>query len=219
VIKSRCLILGLMSAVLLSTLSGPVCATEAPNNDCSITVVRAWFGDRAQVETYAAHDEPWEVHHDEGWMLVGADAESLELLFELGFDVEIDERRTMEICSPAKRLPDQTEGIPGYSCYRTVEETFQTAQDLVTDFPNLASWIDVGDSWEKTTAGGSAGYDMQVLRLTNTDVPGTPPSGFTGKPRLFITSAIHAREYTTAELMTRFAEYLVNNHGVDADST
>ncbi len=217
--KSSRLILGLMSAVLLITLSGSVWATETPNNDCSITVVRAWFGDRAQVEAYAAHDEPWEVHHDEGWMLVGADAETLELLFELGFDVEIDERRTMEICSPAKRLPDQTEGIPGYACYRTVEETFQSAQDLVTIFPNLASWIDVGDSWEKTTTGGSAGYDMQVLRLTNTDVPGTPPAGFTGKPRLFVTSAIHAREYTTAELMTRFAEYLVNNHGVDADAT
>ena len=89
----------------------------------------------------------------------------------------------------------------------------------MTDFPNLASWIDVGDSWEKTTTGGSAGYDMQVLRLTNADVPGTPPAGFTGKPRLFVTSAIHAREYTTAELMTRFAEYLVTNHGVDADAT
>jgi hypothetical protein len=55
-----------MSAVLLVTLSGSVWATEAPNNDCSITVVRAWFVDRAQVEAYAGYDEPWEVHHDEG---------------------------------------------------------------------------------------------------------------------------------------------------------
>ncbi len=217
--KSRCLTLGLMSAVLLSALSGSVWAAESANSDCSITVVRAWFSDRTQVEAYAAHDEPWEVHHDQGWMLVGADAGTLELLFDLGFDVEVDERRTMEICAPAKRLPGQIEGIPGYSCYRTVEETFQTAQDLVTGFPNLASWIDAGDSWQKMTTGGSAGYDMQVLRLTNTDVPGTPPAGFTGKPRLFVTSAIHAREYTTAELMTRFAEFLVTNHGIDADAT
>jgi len=217
--KSRLLTLGLVSAILLITLSGPVGAAETPNNDCSITVVRAWFGDRAQVDAFAEHDEPWEVHHDEGWMLVGVDAENLDLLFELGFDVEIDERRTMEICSPAKRLPDQIDGIPGYACYRTVEETFQTAEDLATTFPNLASWIDAGDSWAKTSSGGAAGYDMKVLRLTNTDVSGTPPTGFTGKPRLFVTSAIHAREYTTAELMTRFAEYLVNNHGVDADAT
>ncbi len=81
-----------------------------------------------------------------------ATPKTLELLFDLGFDVEIDERRTIEICSPAKRLPDQIEGIPGYACYRTVEETFQTAQDLATNHPDLASWIDVGDSWEKADA-------------------------------------------------------------------
>ncbi len=39
------------------------------------------------------------------------------------------------------------------------------------------------------------------------------------KPKLFITAAIHAREYTTAELVTRFAEYLVNNYGTNADAT
>ncbi|MCD4751335.1 MAG: hypothetical protein K8R59_18345, partial [Thermoanaerobaculales bacterium] len=38
-------------------------------------------------------------------------------------------------------------------------------------------------------------------------------------PVFFITSAIHAREYTTAELMTRFAEYLLDNYGIDADAT
>ncbi len=217
--KARLLILGLISIALLSTTTGPVYATEPPTNECSITVVRAWFSSRAQVEAFAAHDEPWEVHHDKGWMLVGADADSLRLLLDLGFDIEIDEARTAEICAPRKRRPDQIEGIPGYACYRTVEETFQTAQNLVTNHPDLASLIDAGDSWEKVTPGGSPGYDMKVLRLTNANVAGTPPAGFTGKPRLFVTSAIHAREYTTAELMTRFAEYLVSNHGTDADAT
>ena len=32
-------------------------------------------------------------------------------------------------------------------------------------------------------------------------------------------SAIHAREYATAELITRFAEYLVENYGTDPDIT
>ncbi|KAA3659188.1 MAG: hypothetical protein DWQ04_23065, partial [Chloroflexi bacterium] len=39
------------------------------------------------------------------------------------------------------------------------------------------------------------------------------------KPKIFITSAIHAREYTTAELMTRFAEQLAAGYGTDADTT
>ena len=139
--------------------------------------------------------------------------------FYLGFEIEIDQERTDEICTPRKKSLGQTEGISGFECYRTVEETYQTAQDLVANHPDLASWIDVGDTWEKLTPGGNAGYDMMVLRLTNDNVTGTPPTGFTGKPRLFVTSAIHAREYTTAELVTRFAEYLVANHGIDADAT
>ena len=53
---------------------------------------------------------------------------------------------------------------------------------------------------------------MRVLVLTNQNVSGT-------KPKLFVTSAIHAREYTTAELTTRFAESLVNEYGVAADAT
>jgi hypothetical protein len=53
---------------------------------------------------------------------------------------------------------------------------------------------------------------MMVLRLTNSAISGP-------KPKLFMTGALHAREYTTAELVTRFAEYLVDNYGADADAT
>ena len=56
-------------------------------------------------------------------------------------------------------------GIAGFSCYRTVEATFATATDLVNQYPQLASWTDVGDSWIKTQK-PAAGYDLMVLRLT-----------------------------------------------------
>ena len=42
---------------------------------------------------------------------------------------------------------------------------------------------------------------------------------FDGEGNVFITAAMHAREYATAELVTRFAEYLVENYGSDADVT
>ena len=100
--------------------------------------------------------------------------------------------------------------IPNFACYRTVEGTFQTAQDIVTNFPTLATWTDVGDSWEK--ANGLGGYDLMVLKLTNSAITGV-------KPKIFFTSSIHAREYTTAELMTRFAVQMVENYGVNADTT
>ncbi|UCH96574.1 MAG: hypothetical protein JSV88_06920, partial [Candidatus Aminicenantes bacterium] len=104
----------------------------------------------------------------------------------------------------------QTAGIPGYPCYRTVEETFTTGASIAANYPELATWTDQGDSWEKTN--GSGGYDLYVLKLTNSAVPGP-------KPKLFLTGAIHAREYTTAELLTRLAEYLVDNYNTDPDVT
>ncbi|WP_309569815.1 M14 family zinc carboxypeptidase [Deinococcus sp.] len=100
--------------------------------------------------------------------------------------------------------------IPGYSCYRTVEETYTSAQNLATQYPNLASWNAVGPTWLKTKNQG--GYDMYDLVLTNKNVGGV-------KPKLMVTSSIHAREYTPAELNTRFAEYLLSNYGTDADVT
>jgi hypothetical protein len=104
----------------------------------------------------------------------------------------------------------QVEAIPGYPCYRTVEETFASAESIVATYPSLATWTDHGDSWEKVN--GLGGYDMKVLVLTNSAITGP-------KPKIFMTGAIHAREYTTAELVTRLAEDLVNNYGTDADAT
>ncbi|MCQ4165402.1 M14 family zinc carboxypeptidase [Tahibacter harae] len=114
-------------------------------------------------------------------------------------------------------LQAQTEGrslrsIPGFACYRTVEETQASVDALIAAHPQLASKIDIGDSWEKVTAGGNPGYDLVVLKLTNSAIPGP-------KPKLFAMTAIHAREYTTAELNTRFAEWLVNGYGSDPEAT
>jgi PKD repeat protein len=104
--------------------------------------------------------------------------------------------------------------IPSYACYETVEETYTAAQGFVNNKPNLASLIDIGDSWQKLQ--GSGGYDLRVLKLTNAAV--APPSG-QSKPKLFINAAIHAREYTTAPLTLAFARWLVDGHGVNADAT
>ncbi|CAG0999374.1 hypothetical protein GPROT1_03743, partial [Gammaproteobacteria bacterium] len=72
--------------------------------------------------------------------------------------------------------------------------------------------IDIGDSWDKLTPGGAAGYDLMVLKLTNQNRPGP-------KPVYFGMSSVHAREYAPAELNTRLAEYLINNYGTNPDVT
>jgi len=102
------------------------------------------------------------------------------------------------------------QSIPGYSCYETVEETYTAAQAFTTTYPTLATWTDIGDSWQK--ANGLGGYDIRVLKITNSAIGGT-------KPKLFVNSAIHAREYTTAPLNLEFARWLLNGYGTNPDAT
>jgi hypothetical protein len=187
----------------------PVLTLEEPLGE-GPWVVRAYYADRQMVNELAAWREPWEVHHDQGYLIVDVTRTEFDRLQELDFRLELDERLTMALRQPSRLLPEQASGIPGYPCYRTVEETFSAVEAIVAQHPELAVSIDIGDTWEKTTPGGNAGDDMMVLRLTNSTIPGP-------KPKLFIMSSVHAREYTPAELVTRFAELLVGNYGVDAD--
>jgi len=200
-----------IALVLLALPPALTFGAEPPPGD-GPWVVRAAFQDRSQLDRLAAEIEPWEVHHDQRYVVLAVDRAGWRRLVELGFVPEVDPILTSDLQRPRVRLPGQGSGIPGFPCYRTVEETFATAQAIVAAHPTLASWTDIGDSWEKQQAGGLPGYDMMVLKLTNSAVPGP-------KPKLISTAAIHAREYTTAELMTRFAEYLVDQYGVDPDVT
>lgn len=206
-VLALCLI-PLMLVGLLTVRSAP----ESPHRDPDgeVQLVRVYYPDPSFIAQVAAWNEPWEVNFEEGYLVIDVTQSEYDYLVELGFRVEVDEALTAQYNTPNQMLPGQGGGIPGYPCYRTVEETFTTAQDIVAAYPNLATWIDIGDSWEKVALGG--GYDLMVLRLTN-----AAATGF--KPKLFIMSSVHAREYTPAELVTRFAEYLVNNYGTNADVT
>ena len=96
-------------------------------------------------------------------------------------------------------------GISGFPCYRTVEETYSDLEALATANPTIATWVDLGDSWEGTR-------DVRALRVTNS-------ASTHDKAPFILIAATHAREYTTAETATRFAEMLVNGFDVDAEIT
>ncbi len=220
--KTRFLFFSLLALVLTlgaplapARFSGASAATPlppaTPTGD-GPWVVKVYYADRAQLDRLAARIEPWEVRRDLRYAVVAVDRASYEGLLAQGFRLEVDAEQTARLNQPLDRLPGQVTGIPSYPCYRTVEETYATAAALATAHPTLATWLDIGDSWEKVTPGGNAGYDLQVLRLTNAAIPGP-------KPKLFVMSSIHAREYTPAELLTRFAELLVNQYNVDPDVT
>ena len=128
------------------------------------------------------------------------------------------EGRRVEILQEQTELMNATRpemsiaGISGYACYRTVDETWATLTNLAASYPGIAEVRDIGDTWDKLTVGGKPGDDLKVLVLTNKARTAT-------KPRFFLMSAIHAREYTTAELAARFAEQLASRYGTDADAT
>jgi carboxypeptidase T len=206
-----------------------LCIPAAAQNDAGAALsgpgpwmVRAWFGTDEAIREVASWGDHYSRDRKLGFLRLLADPERLEQLRALGFYVE-NETETTALIRHAEEAGRRAEemrargetpeaGIPGFPCYRTVEETFASAEALVGAHPELATWIDIGDSWDKITAGGPEGYDLKVLKLTNAAIPGP-------KPVLFANSAIHAREYTTAELMTRFAEQLVNGYGSDPDAT
>ena len=193
---------------------------QLPSEGHGPWVVNAYYEDLAQLRSYAQIDAIWDVNRKEKYFVV--DIENIaqyQTLLSYGFDVEINKKETQSSKTIQNAIlqsqPDQAflgSGIPGFACYRTVEETFATMDNLAANNPTLASIVDIGDTWIKEDSNGSSGYDMRVLKITNSAIAGP-------KPILFAMSSIHARELTPAELNTRFAEYLLNNYGTDADVT
>jgi hypothetical protein len=190
-------------------------------------IFQAWFPDLATARKAAIslHGQLLETEYERGFQIFELDAEGVALLRRAGYRLELAadfmRRRdafldAIDQANARRRAADPLarevgiQSVPGYACYETVEETFSAAQAMVAARPGLASWVDVGDSWQKSV--GSGGYDMRVLRLTNGAVPGT-------KPKLFISSAIHAREYVTAPLSLAFARWLTDGYGSNADAT
>jgi len=130
------------------------------------------------------------------------------LLDDLGLRWQISQQRMQQLQAP-RAFSGDVGSIAGFPCYRTVEQTFSDLAALAAANPELADWIDIGDSWEKQQ--GMGGFDINALVLGRQDIE--PLADFA------IIAAMHAREYATAELATRFAEQLVAGYNVDADST
>jgi carboxypeptidase T len=176
---------------------------------------RAWFPDLATGRKAAItfHAQMVESAWKQGYLVLELDSADIATLRRFGFRVEA----APDMVSRRNRFLDQVEAggngvqsIPGYACYETVEETFAAAEGFAAARPQFAQWLDVGDSWAKTQ--GAGGYDMKVLKLTNSAIGGN-------KPKLFVNAAIHAREYTTAPLVLAFAHWLLDGYGLDADAT
>jgi len=199
----------LLSAVASPT--GAAATAAAPAGD----VVRIYFADRAELAELANFIDIWEVNHAEGYLVTWASPAGQADLTARGYTVKVDAEHTARfLASLPVAVAGQTEGIPSYPCYRTVEETYAALETMAENYDELVTLTDIGNSWDKATDNGPAGYDLWEMTLTN---EAFTPAG--GKFRFFLMAEIHAREYVTAETATRLAEYLLANYGADPDIT
>ena len=199
-----------MRKTIVTSILLALASTAAFAAGDALQVVSVHTRDAALIARMSEKFGHMRVDRHKGVVMVEADTTQMAWLKDQEANVSVELAATEAV--QAQTSGRSLDSIPGFACYRTVEETQASMDALIAAHPNLASKIDIGDTWEKVTAGGNPGYDLVVLKLTNSAIPGP-------KPKLFAMTAIHAREYTTAELNTRFAEWLVNNYGTDAEAT
>jgi carboxypeptidase T len=222
------LVLGLLLSLILAACSQtikeiPPLATDEELrlfDEQPIVVVRLEFNRLEDAQDVIKSYEAIKIDYDKKYLLLTPSLEDFKALrsmaFERNFAVSIDMQKTLEQTARiALKDTGQIQGIPGYDCYCTLEKTYKKMQLYAQAYPELASVEDIGDSWQKTQRQekqGEGGYDILVLVLTN-------KLSTIEKPKTLITSALHPREYATAELTIRFAEHLLENYGKDPDIT
>ena len=211
----------LLSALLLLSVPAVASSQASPSNlsgasdDASSVVVIRY---RTQAELQQLGDRFQHVRVDRRARTVRADASGRDIaqLRAAGMAVAIDRDATLALRRSENAIARNGFGartISGYSCYRTVEETYTSLNQLTASKPALASVSNIGSSWLKSR--GTGGYDLKVLRLTNSGTNASRPN----KPAMVLTGGMHSREYSPVELVTRFGEWLANSYGTDAEAT
>ena len=206
-----------------------------------LVIVTVHWRDRAQLQEIAGHFQHLAIDAKTHTARTEASASDLAMLRHMGVRAEIDDADTTRMRNAEAAMAQRAtiarkhltrdgtmtaqgllatqiaaqDSIPGYACYRTVEETYATMDLLAREKPSLASVVDIGPTWTWAKTGGTQGYRMRVLRMGNTATDAAIPD----KPHMVVIASIHAREYTPAELATRFAEWLGNGYGSDPEAT
>ena len=200
----------------LASLAGASLSAATPADD-TLVFVTMHYTSRAQLQSIASRFQHLAIDEETRTIGVEATHDELMALRRTGIDATIDDTATQrmreaEAYWSGTRTRDRNTAIAGYPCYRTVAETDATMDQLAQTHPTLAQVVDIGPSWLEANAPGS-GHRMRALELTNR------ATGFSGKPAMVVFASIHAREYTPAELLTRFAEGLVDGYGTDPEAT
>ncbi|HEY5802711.1 MAG TPA: M14 family zinc carboxypeptidase [Lysobacter sp.] len=200
---------GLAALVLWSAASGAVDVGD----DERLVFVSVHYRDRVQLQYLGARFQHVAVDERARSASFEATWDEYLALRREGINARVDEPASARLREAENALL-QPDAIDGFACYRTVEETYATMEQLALRRPDLARVVDIGPTWLRSRDPAS-GYPMKVLVLGNTATDGE----IANKPSMVLLGAVHAREYTPAEVLTRFAEWLVDGHGNNSEAT
>jgi hypothetical protein len=171
-------------------------AASSPNDG---QVVQITFTSPVELAELTARLDIWEVHRDQqnpdtGYVVAYISVADAARLTAARIEYQVE-----------PGLPQQPETIPGFACYRTVDEIYAQLDQWAALYPGLTHLLTIGQSYE--------GRPLRVMRLTN------EATGTGDKPIFFLMANIHGRELITPETALVFMQYLLDNYGVDPDVT
>ena len=89
-------------------------------------VVKIYYPDPVVRDALINRLDVWEVHPDADYLVAALTPAEYSSLLAQGFRIQIDPVLSVMLNQPLVRQPGQVEGIPGFPCYRTVEETYSS---------------------------------------------------------------------------------------------
>ncbi len=110
---------------------------------------------------------------------------------------------------PTQTVPAELQQFAGYLSVADVENRLREQAER---YPELASLVAIGASWERMQNGEESGHPIWSLQITSSRYPAP-------KPVFTMIAAMHANELPTTELALRFIDLLLSGYGTDADIT
>ena len=151
-------------------------------------------------------------HHPDGSIDIVVEESKLDEIKKLGYDYRIITTES----EMRANLKSKTKDLSGYRSY---DEMVTELQNLESDYPNLISLSDIGDSRGKIYLEGGndnyTGYDNDIWCVKLSDNVNMVED----EPNIIFDGGHHAREPIGMELTMLILNHLVDNYGSDPDVT
>ncbi|HST05678.1 MAG TPA: M14 family zinc carboxypeptidase, partial [Chloroflexia bacterium] len=121
-------------------------------------------------------------------------------LLLLGITASASSQATVTIAASDSQSP-----LWDPACYSTYPQLETSLQDTAAQYPQIATLLDAGLSWEGTR-------HLWALKLGSARLPGP-------KPTLLLLGGQHPRDIATSQILLRYISYLTQTYGTDPDTT